>query len=101
MMFFFVKVRLGCFWELKKLVKEVLGDEMIMTDYEQKIEDITNTLLEHKNIVNATKAYEVSKETKCEAAWMAARLNLLMVMIKAKTSYFLGLPHLHCRATSR
>ena len=88
--FFIVKVRLGCDWELEKVVNELLGEESLSYkrfkcwfDYQ----DLIDSLLEDKNIVNATKAYEVNKKTKDEAAWH----NLLMVLGEAKTSYFLGL----------
>ena len=92
-MFLIVKVRLGCAWELEKVVKEVLGDETIMTRYDHV--DFINTLLEDKDIVDATKAYEVSKGTKDEAAWMAARHSLLLMLAKAKTSYFSRLTRMY------
>ena len=89
-----MKVRLGCDWELEKVVNELLGEESLSYkrfkcwfDYE----DLIDTLLENKQIVDATKAYEVNKRTKDEAAWMAAWHNLLTVLGEAKTSYFLGL----------
>ena len=78
-------MKLGCVWELEKVVKEVLGDEMIMTRSDQ--EDFINTLLEDKDIVDATNAYEVSKDIKDEAAWMAARHTLFLLLGKAKASY--------------
>ena len=93
-MFFIVKVRLGCDWELEKVVKELLGEES--SSYKRfkcwfDYEDLIDTLLEDKNIVDATKAYEVNKKTKDEAAWVAARHNLLMVLGETETLYFLGL----------
>ena len=89
-MFLIVQVKPGCALELEKVVKEVLGDEMIV----EKPKDFINNLLEDKDIVDATKAYEVSKKTKDEAAWMAARHNLLMVLGESKLiSYFSWMAH--------
>ena len=63
---------------LKRAAKEALGDNHGMSDGE------FNLLLKDKNILEATKAYKVSRENNDPAAKLTTWHNLLMLFGKAR-----------------